>query len=68
MRGRIDKKESAASRLRTKTLFKANKGLKDMTAEDLVVLIADAITELEKKGGHPAMPGQMRSITSRVSE
>lgn len=71
---KIDRAKANQARNKTKTVFKGNGGVADLKYEELLVLLADVTTELNKRraagtdGGPPGIYGPVRNIARRILE
>lgn len=69
---KIDREKADRARNKTKSVFKGNGDVSDLKYEELLVLLADVTTELNKRraagtdGGPPGIYGPVRNIARRI--
>ena len=70
--GKIDRETADRARNKTKSVFKGNGGLTDLTYEELLVLLADVTTELNirndeaPQAGVPVVYGPLRNFARKI--
>lgn len=64
----IEAKEAEKARKNIKGLFQTGKGLKELETDELVVLLADVVAEIQDRGGSDLVPRGMQHRLKRVVE